>query len=187
MSDDNTAEETVTTETEGAPEAPDEAGKEELTPEQLRAALKAARADAAKWRTSYREAEPLVQKAKDLEEANKTEAQKLAEQLAEAQRNGETAASQLARVNAAIKARLFDENGDLDMDLVDRLRGKTPEELEEDAQKLAVRFARKPSDTPTPSPGTKPRPRLDSARPTPGEPDTQLDPKKLALDAIRRG
>lgn len=188
MSDDNTTESTEVTETEGAPEATTEtadAPSTDLSPEDLRKELEKVRREAASWRVKYRDAEPLVQKAKELEDAQKTEAQKLAEQLAEARKNGETAASQLARVNAAIKARLFDANGDLDMDLVDRLRGSTAEELEEDAKKLGERFARPASTTSAPSPGARPRPRLDSARPNPGASDDEKDPKKIAAQALK--
>lgn len=182
MPDENTPE-TEATETEEAPEATEE--NTELTPEQLKAALAAARREAAGYRTKLRDAEPFVAKARELEEANKTEAQKLADQLAEARTTGETNAQRLMRLEAAIKGRLFDANGDLDMDLVDRLRGATAEEMEADAKKLGERFAR-PSGN-TPDPGRKPRARLDSARPNPGASDESIDPDAIAAKALRRG
>lgn len=184
MSDDTTTTETETTETEAAPEATEETTATDLSPEALRKELDKVRKEAAKYRTELRAAEPFVAKAKELEEANKTEAQKLAERLAEAEANGTTSAQRLMRLEAAIKGRLFDENGDLDMDLVDRLRGDTAEALEADAKALGARFAR-PTTTATPSPGRKPTPRLDSARPNPGATDDEKDPKKIAAQALK--
>lgn len=175
---------TEATDTEDAPEATEDSHVD-LSPDALRKELEKARREAAGYRVKLREAEPFVAKAKELEEASKTEAQKLAEALAEAKQNGESTATQLMRLQAAIKGRLFDENGDLDMDLVDRLRGSTAEELEADAKKLGERFSRKTSGT-TPDPGRKPRARLDSARPTPGGNDESTDPDAIAERALKR-
>lgn len=163
---------------EAAPEAPKETA--ELTPEQLKAALADARKEAASYRTKLRDAEPFVAKAKELEEASKTEAQKLAEAHKTAEERATAAESRLARLDACLKS-------GLDPKFAGRLQGATPEELEADAKELSELFATKTSsDTPpAPSPGRKPTARLDSARPTPGAPDESLDPKKIAAAAIR--
>ncbi len=162
------------------PEAAQEATKEkdDLTPEQLKAALKAAREEAAGWRVKYRDAEPHVQKAKELEEASKTEAQKLAEAHKAAEERATAAEARLARLDACIKV-------GLDPKFLGRLQGSTPEELEADAKELAEMFGSKESGTNTPSPGRKPTARLDTARPPQGDGTESIDPAKIAERAIR--
>jgi hypothetical protein len=74
------------------PETPPADPKPEaLTPEQLRAALDEARRDAAKHRTRNKELEPLAKKAQELEDAQKSEAQRLTDQLAAAQKERDDA------------------------------------------------------------------------------------------------
>lgn len=70
---------------ESVPQVPvtpvEPASTETLTSEQLRSALDAARKDAAKYRTKYAEAKPIVDAHSAAEEANKTELQRAQDQL----------------------------------------------------------------------------------------------------------
>lgn len=177
MSDEITTETEAAEQTEVAPEAATETT--DLPAEDLRKELEKVRREAASWRVKYRDAEPLVQKAKELEEANKSEAQKAAEARAAAEQRATASESRLARLEACL-------NAGLDRKFADRLKGSTPEELEADAKELSELFASRESDTPAPSPGRKPQARLNSARVTPGTPDETLDPKKIAA-AVTKG
>lgn len=176
MPDENTPE-AEAAETEEAPEATEE--NTELTPEQLKAALAAARREAAGYRTKLRDAEPFVAKARELEEASKTEAQKLAEAHKSAEERASAAEARLTRLDTCLKV-------GLDPKFAGRLQGSTPEELEADAKELAALFADKQSGT-SPDPGRKPRARLDSARPNPGASDESIDPDAIAAKALKRG
>lgn len=80
-----TTAETVPQETVTAPEA--EPAKQDpwADPEAARKEIERLRREAAGYRTKVRDLEPLARKAKELEDAQKSEAQRLAEQLAAAQ------------------------------------------------------------------------------------------------------
>lgn len=83
-----------------------------------------------------KELEPLAAKAKELEEANKTEAQRLADELAAATAERTTAATELARLQAAMaKAPAGMPAADVAR-WAARLQGSTVEELEADAEEL---------------------------------------------------
>lgn len=167
-----------TTETDATPEVTEETPVE-MTPEQLKAELAKVRREAAKYRTDLRAAEPLVAKARELEEANKTEAEKLAEKHAAAEARALAAETRLARLDACAAT-------GLDPKFAGRLQGSTPEELEADAKELVALFPVAPSGT-TPDPGRNPRARLGTARPTPGASDESADPKAIAEKALKRG
>lgn len=177
MPDEITPETEATTETEAAPEAAEV--ETELTPEQLKAELAKVRREAAKYRTDLRAAEPFVAKARELEEASKTEAQKLAEAHKSAEERATAAEARLARLDVCLKV-------GLDPKFAGRLQGTTPEELEADAKELAGLFPAAPSGT-SPDPGRKPRARLDSARPNAGATDESTDPDAIAARALKRG
>ncbi|MGW7053128.1 phage scaffolding protein [Streptomyces sp. NPDC054887] len=73
------------TQSETAPEA--EQGKTDpwADPEAARKEIEKLRKEAAKYRTSAKELEPLARKAKELEDAQKSEQERLAEQLSQAE------------------------------------------------------------------------------------------------------
>ncbi len=82
----------TTTDTDGAPATEpttDPAGIESL-PEWAQKELRQARRDAASYRTQLREAEPLMAKARELEDAQKTQAERLQDALSA--RDGELSA-----------------------------------------------------------------------------------------------
>jgi hypothetical protein len=131
MSDDATT--SATADAAAGDESTGAEGSAELTPEQLKAALAAARKEAAGYRTKLREAEPFVTKAKELEDAQKSDVEKLTAAQATEKARADKAEAQLLRVTAAIGA-------GLDVDMADRLRGATAEELAADAKALAEKF-----------------------------------------------
>lgn len=173
---DNEETQTEATETEAAPEATEETPKD-LSADDLRKELEKARREAAGYRVRLREAEPFVTKAKELEEANKTEAQKLADAHKSAEERATKAEARLARLDACLKA-------GLDPKFAGRLQGNTPEELEADAKEFAS-VVTVPASGTAPSPGRAPRARLDSARPNAGDTET-ADPDAIAQKALKR-
>lgn len=178
MSDTEETETTEGTEAEDAPEAPEEARKD-LSADDLRKELEKARREAASYRVKLREAEPLVAKAKELEEANKTEAQKLADAHKSAEERATVAEARLARLDACLKA-------GLDVKFANRLQGSTPEELEADAKEFAAVVTVPAASGTTPDPGRRPRARLDSARPNASATDESTDPDAIAERALKR-
>ena len=111
-----------------------EGNESSLTPEQLAAELRKVRQEAAGWRTKYQAAKPFEDKARELEESQKTEAQRLAEATTAAEQRAIKAEARLARLDAAREA-------GLDLTLADRIVGDTPEAMLEDAKVLAERFS----------------------------------------------
>lgn len=94
-----------------------------------------------------RENRAAAKRLAELEESNKSEQEKLADQLSTAVRERDEA------IKAASRLRVAVEKG-LPADLVDRLRGDTDDELAEDADKLLALVAK--DDTPRP-PAPDPR------------------------------
>lgn len=100
-------------------------------PEAARAEITRLRQENAGWRTKVRDLEPLAAKATAADEAQKTETQKLTEQLAAAQRAAETAQASERRFRVAAAKGLPPE-------LAARLQGTTEDELNADADALAA-------------------------------------------------
>jgi hypothetical protein len=89
-------------------------------------AMKQRAREAEAWR---KENEPLVAKAREAEEASKSEAQKAAERAAQAEREAGEAKGMALRYEVAAEA-------GLPLKMARRLHGSTKEELEEDARDL---------------------------------------------------
>lgn len=129
--DDSAAQEALATaqEAEQAQEAEDDA----LDPK-IKAKIEKANREARNLRQRLRELEPLAKKFKDSEQASKTEAQKLSEQLAEAQVELQGLRVEGIRRNAALQA-------GLDPDLAEFITAADPEEALAQAKRLAKRTA----------------------------------------------
>src|SRR5687768_7278443 len=80
-----------------------------------------------------KEAENYRKKAQEFEDAAKTEDEKRLEKLAAAEKDAAAARAESLRLRVGLKYNLDD-------DLVDRLKGATLEEIEEDAKKLSEKF-----------------------------------------------
>lgn len=88
-------------------------------------------AEARKWEARAKENKAAADKLAELEEAQKTEAQKVADRLQRAEEERDQAQAQLMRRDVAAAANLPAE-------VADRLRGSTREELEQDARSFAA-------------------------------------------------
>jgi hypothetical protein len=85
-----------------APEAPQQPAENvDALPEWARAAITKANQEAATYRTKVRELEPQAQKARELEEAQMSEAQKIAERATAAERERDEARAEGLRYKAA--------------------------------------------------------------------------------------
>lgn len=129
-----------------------------------------ANSEAANLRKRLRELEPLAAKAKELEDANKTEAEKLTDRATAAEKKATDAEGELMRLRVAIDKGLTPKQAA-------RLVGTTEEELEADADELLESFGgtKKPASKVT----GKPRENLRGGS-DPDEPIEETDPRKLA-------
>jgi len=158
---------------------PKEPGKGDLgdDPEKLRAALEAARKDAAKYRTKAKELEPLAAKAKELEDAGKSETEKLTGKLTEAEQRAATAERRALVLEVAAEKGLTAKQAK-------RLTGNTREEIEADADELLEEFPTQATD-PDPKVRQRPRERLRGGL-DPEDDPVELDPAKIAAAIPRR-
>lgn len=109
----------------GDPDQLGDAGKRALDAE------RAARRDA---EAKVREYEPMVARARELDEAQKTETQKLTEQLQTVAGERDTTSTELAQLKAALAVAPAGMDGPTLLSMAARLRGSTPEELAADAE-----------------------------------------------------
>ena len=132
MSDTQTAAET-------APEATEQQADNSLDelPEWARKKLEKANREAAGYRTKLREVEPLAAKARELEESQKTEAQKLTEERDTHKGRADTAEISALRYEIALDKGLTKSQAK-------RLVGSTREELEADADELLADLGGQP-------------------------------------------
>lgn len=133
-----------TTTAEETPEVDDAT----FDPARARAALEKKNREAQSLRQRLKELEPLARKARELEEAQKTEAQKAAEARAAAERERDEARIELLRYKVALAK-------GLPADLAARLRGGTEEELSKDADELLKLVGSKPASSARPVPDLK--------------------------------
>lgn len=118
--------------------------------DQLNKVIADLRKENAKWRTQFRDAEPYVKKAKELEEASKTESQRLAERADAAEKQLAEAMATNARLKAAA------QHG-IPAELVDLLGSGSEDEINARAELLAAKFAAaQPAAAPQPPASTRP-------------------------------
>ncbi len=122
-----------------APEAPEEV-ETEFDPARARAALEKKNREAAGLRARLKELEPLAAKAREADEATKTELQKATEARAAVERERDEARLALMKRDAA-------EEAGLPKAWADRLRGSTAAELLADAKALAKDFTPAPQSS----------------------------------------
>jgi hypothetical protein len=134
--------------------------------------------EVAKWKALSRKHEAqakanaaAAKRLAELEDANKTETQKLAEAKAEADKVAASAHGELMRLRVAMRKGLTEAQAK-------RLVGETEEELEADAEELLASFGHKDAAGDGGKP-TRPKERLRSGAAPDEEPD-ETDPRKLA-------
>src|SRR5690606_34590253 len=132
--------------------------------------LEKARKEAAGYRTKLREAEPFVKKAQELEEASKTDLEKLQARISELESaNGDLTTYKLRREVADAKG--------VPAAWVNRLKGSTLEEMEADADELVALIPEPKKDDPI---TVKPREALPRGGGDPEDIPVDTDPAKLA-------
>lgn len=150
------------------PDAPDEEPPEEFDAERAKAKIAKANSEAANLRKRLKDAEAKAARLDELEAADKSEADKLRDQLAEAQRTAQEAELRAMRSEVAASKGLTAAQAK-------RLQGSSPEELEADADELLTSFA-PPEGTPGPPPQNRQERLRGGSDPTT---DTDVDVKSL--------
>lgn len=149
--------------------------------------IRKANAEAANLRKRLKELEPLAAKAKDLEDATKSDIERATGEAAAATSRADKAEGELLRLRVAIRKGLTETQAK-------RLIGTSEEELEADADDLLASFSpKKPDPEPEPEKDDEPdEPARDDRRRRPQErlrpgavPDAdtepeETDPRKLA-------
>ena len=153
----------------------DAGGNLDELPAWARESITKANREAAGYRTQLRELEPLAQKAREADEATKSEVQKAADRAAAAEKKAEEAEARALRLEVAASKGLNAKQAA-------RLVGATREELEADADELLADF--------TPGGGGEAAPSRPTERLTGGgRPSTEgpieTDPAKLAAGVAR--
>lgn len=172
MSDENTA-----PDPDAADAAPPEGNADDL-PQWARDAIAKANKEAAAYRTKVRDLEPLAKKARDLEDASKSELDKATERLTAAEKRAAEAELRAMRLEVAASKGLTPAQAR-------RLVGSTLEELEADADELLATFGGKPADEDRPPTPRRPAANLKPGA-TPVAEQEESDPRKLALAARER-
>jgi len=151
-----------------APEPTTSLSGPESWPEEARRKVAELNNENASWRTKYREAEPLVAKAKELEEAQKTAEQRAAEAQSAAEQRATDAETRLLRLEVAA------EKG-LTATQAKRLVGGTREELLADADDFIASL-------PVPPAVPSGRTPVEALRPgaLPNPPDPSIDDQIMA-------
>jgi len=166
---------TVTPEPAAAPVAPPQAPEppvqdESALPEWARASLTKANQEAAKYRTQLNELKPKADQFAALEEASKSEAQRLAEATEAAKRDAQVARDEAVRYKVAATYSIPADHFEL-------LGSGTEEEITARAVKISALLAAQAA-TQAPPPAGPPQTRpVEQLRPgaTPGETETEDD------------
>ncbi|HLR84801.1 MAG TPA: hypothetical protein VK059_07605 [Nocardioidaceae bacterium] len=145
---------------------------EEFNPEKAWKLIQNLRGDNDKLKTDRDEFKSKVDEA---EQAKMTDQQRLEKERDEAKQNAESSTVELARMKAALK------HG-LDEDDLEFISGKTAEEIEASAAKFKDRY--KPTGGKTP-PSNRPKEQLRGGSEPASEPD-ETDPRKLAASIPRK-
>ncbi len=174
------AERTETESTEANSEEKD--GNEQFDEARAKADLSKKNRENANLRARLKELKPLAEKAKELEDAQKSESEKLTEAKTSAEKKALEAGQEAMRLRVALKKGLTETQAK-------RLVGETEEELEADADGLLESFKPKEDDETqedesTETKRSRPRERLKSGTAPSAEPD-ETDPAKLAAAVSR--
>lgn len=176
MSEPTPAPDSTPQDAQAAPDGDDKA-QDDLSPEALRKALEKARREAANYRTRAKELEPLAAKAKELEDAGRTELEKLTSRAESETTRADQAESRALRLEVAFEKGLTPAQAK-------RLVGSSREELEADADEILRDFPAKTDGRPKGNPDLGPRP---SAQPlTDGTPRSLIAAGLASSDAAKK-
>jgi hypothetical protein len=145
--------------TKAAQELKEEEAKPARSPEDLQAEIQKLRKENASWRTKYREAEPIVQKHQEMEEAQKTELQRAQEALEQERRSRTEIETGYTRLELAVQFNIPPDD-------IDLIGSGSREEMEARAARLGALHAASAKTPPPPSdrpveglrPGATPEP-----------------------------
>jgi len=153
-------------------------GKGDLTDSELR-----------KWkslaRKHEREAKARAAKLREYEDANKSEAQRLADSASEFKTRAEKAESALRRREIAEDRAPAHATPKQIAWVARRIAGESDEDFETDADDLFAQIAPAPAKESAPKTSQRPKERLRPGNADPEEDEEETDPRKLA-DSIRR-
>lgn len=114
--------------------------EDDFDADKARAKINKANREAANLRKRIKDLEPLAQRAKDLEDSQKSELEKLTEQLQAAQSASAAATAAQLRIDVALEKAPDGMSKAQIRKLAKRLTGSTRDELEEDADELFADF-----------------------------------------------
>jgi sulfur transfer protein SufE len=187
MSDDITTDPEADTPQADSPEELDQPdlvdkakGEEPFDQDRAMAKIRKANSEAAKLRERLKQLEPLARKAQELEDASKTEVERLTGDRDTLKTRAESAEVGLAKYNAALEAAPDGATKKLIAAVAKRVTGSSPEELAADAAELYELLGSHKSP-----PASRPKEALRGGA-DPDEAPEETDPRKLA-DLIRRG
>lgn len=163
-------------------EKPEPGKSDTFDADRAKAKIAKANQEAANLRKRLKELEPLALKAKELEDANKSETEKLSEDRDGHKGRADKAESSLRKITVALDAAPEGASLAQVRAVAKRLSGDTDEELAADAEELfeLLGAAAKPK-----VPG-KPKENLKGGN-DPDEPVEETDPRKLAELISKRG
>lgn len=164
---------------EGQPHGGDE--RTEMEPfdaDRAKAKIAKANSEANNLRKRLKELEPLAQKARELEEAGRSDLERLTADRDTLKTRAESAEVGLAKYNAALEAAPDGATKKLIAAVAKRVTGSSPEELAADAAELYELLGHKSA------PSSRPKEALRGGA-DPDETPEETDPRKLA-DAIGR-
>lgn len=152
------SEQTPEPQTESVQEAPKPAGEEQQPEKYDREYVERLRRETAKFRSEAKANAEAAKRLAELEDAQKTDAEKLTGRVEAAERERDEVRSQLLRLQVAV------EKG-LTQGQAKRLVGSTREELEADADELLAEFSPKQESPPSFDGGVRMDPQLGDTSP----------------------
>lgn len=138
--------------------------------------------DTAKWKALARkhekESKALADRLRELEDKDKSEVERLTEQVASLTNERDSALSRADRIEVAVSKSLDEDKAKRITSAAKRLTGTTREELEADADEFLTAFAL-PNEPPRPTPSGKPQEQLKPGNNDPDAPVEETDVRKL--------
>lgn len=149
-------------------------------------AKKALDAERQARKEAEKQAKDLADRLKAIEDKDKSEVERLTEQVATLTKERDDALGRFERLDVAVAKSLDEDRAQRISTAVKRLTGTTREELEADADELLPLLFPATNEEPKPTPPGKPREQL---RPGGGDPETPVEPtdvKELGARMFRR-
>ena len=159
---------------------------EPFDPERHAADLRKKNAENLKLRKQLKDLEPLAKKAKELEDANKSETERLTERSTSAETRATKAETDYRRLNIALDKAPDGMSKKQVRSIAARLHGETDEELEADAEELFSMFGGDGEKKDPPPVKGRPREEFRGGADDPAEEPEETDPAKLADLVPRR-